>query len=295
MVDILVFNKKGYFYTQHFCKILYDQIQSLSATRPLDVFPKDEEMEIVVDKDNHSAKSDDEDKLNVSGSDTDEPKSESAKTVSDSPCTNGSYSFTGSSSPRSSPVNLFKKNSSTPSAFHHLVRYIFYDKTRKFQSVDSSRPNFVSPHVSPADTHSSASPDGVPNCFDCAMSKTKLTMAENKCRYLESRANTLQVNNVKHCRNYCRPRFFYNLKLSYALNYCRTFKISSFRRKLSVLSQLQQQLRRLFELLKQRSVPSAILRSISNAVCLIAKSRHSVLCNPSEPAINRPLCSSSIN
>lgn len=66
-----------------------------------------------------------------------------------------------------------------------------------FQSVDSSRPNFLSPHVSPAETHSSASPDGTANCFDCSMNKTKLTMAENKCRYLESRANTLQTEAVR--------------------------------------------------------------------------------------------------
>ncbi|KAK6030462.1 hypothetical protein OSTOST_03401 [Ostertagia ostertagi] len=53
----------------------------------------------------------------------------------------------------------------------------------------------ISPsHVSPSETHSSASPNG---CYDCAVYKTKLTMADNKCRYLESRGNTLQEQAVR--------------------------------------------------------------------------------------------------
>ncbi|VDM73597.1 unnamed protein product, partial [Strongylus vulgaris] len=62
-----------------------------------------------------------------------------------------------------------------------------------FQNVDSRF--VVSPsHVSPAETRSTASPNG---CYDCAVYKTKLTMADNKCRYLESRGNTLQTEAVR--------------------------------------------------------------------------------------------------
>lgn len=92
----------------------------IPTTRPLDVFPKEEEMEINVEKDDQSHKSDDEEKLNSSGSDTDEPKFESSAKSSVSPCA-GSSSSTGASSPIQSPISLFKKNTNAPSAFHHLV------------------------------------------------------------------------------------------------------------------------------------------------------------------------------
>ncbi|ETN71821.1 hypothetical protein NECAME_04565 [Necator americanus] len=136
---------------------------------------EEDECEVNVDNDSHT----DDDKLNVSSSESDEGKPLVIKRT-ESPCENGSAtSSDGSSSSAHSPVNLFKK-SDAPSAFHHL-------------NVDSRF--VVSPsHVSPSETHSSASPNG---CYDCAVYKTKLTMADNKCRYLESRGNTLQTEAVR--------------------------------------------------------------------------------------------------
>ncbi|KHJ94155.1 hypothetical protein OESDEN_05921 [Oesophagostomum dentatum] len=132
---------------------------------------EEDECEVNVENDSHT----DDDKLNVSSSESDENKSLVIKRT-ESPCENNSAtSSDGSSSSAHSPVNLFKKGDA-PSAFHHL-------------NVDSRFT--VSPsHVSPSETHSSASPNG---CYDCAVYKTKLTMADNKCRYLESRGNTLQT------------------------------------------------------------------------------------------------------
>ncbi|KAL6725369.1 hypothetical protein Aduo_007425 [Ancylostoma duodenale] len=136
---------------------------------------EEDECEVNVDNDSHT----DDDKLNVSSSESDEGKSLVIKRT-ESPCENGSAtSSDGTSSSAHSPVNLFKKGDA-PSAFHHL-------------NVDSRF--VVSPlHVSPSETHSSASPNG---CYDCAVYKTKLTMADNKCRYLESRGNTLQTEAVR--------------------------------------------------------------------------------------------------
>ncbi|RCN46463.1 hypothetical protein ANCCAN_07456 [Ancylostoma caninum] len=150
------------------------------ATKPMVDLVKgdtreEDECEVNVDNDSHT----DDDKLNVSSSESDEGKSLVIKRT-ESPCENGSAtSSDGTSSSAHSPVNLFKKGD-TPSAFHHL-------------NVDSRF--VVSPsHVSPSETHSSASPNG---CYDCAVYKTKLTMADNKCRYLESRGNTLQTEAVR--------------------------------------------------------------------------------------------------
>nr|CDJ83142.1 Zinc finger domain containing protein [Haemonchus contortus] len=157
----------------------------IPTTKPLvDLMKKDtrEEDECEVNVENDSAQADD-DKLNISSSESDEGKSLVIKRT-ESPCENGSSTSSDSLSPAHtssahSPVNLFKKGD-TPSAFHHL-------------NVDSRFA--ISPsHVSPSETHSSASPNG---CYDCAVYKTKLTMADNKCRYLESRGNTLQTEAVR--------------------------------------------------------------------------------------------------
>ncbi|WKY01452.1 hypothetical protein Q1695_015446 [Nippostrongylus brasiliensis] len=155
----------------------------IPTTKPLMDLKKDsrdeDECEVNVDNDPHT----DEDKLNVSSSESDEGKSLVVKRT-DSPCENGSATSSDGLSPAHtssahSPINLFKKGD-TPSAFHHL-------------NVDSRY--VISPsHVSPSETHSSASPNG---CYDCAVYKTKLTMADNKCRYLESRGNTLQTEAVR--------------------------------------------------------------------------------------------------
>jgi hypothetical protein len=49
-------------------------------------------------------------------------------------------------------------------------------------------------HVSPSETHSSASPPSEPgNCYECSVFKGKLAVSENRCRYLEGRTATLQV------------------------------------------------------------------------------------------------------
>ncbi|KAK6050640.1 CENP-B DNA-binding domain protein [Cooperia oncophora] len=157
----------------------------IPTTKPLvDLMKKEsrEEDECEVNVENDTAHAED-DKLNVSSSESDEGKSLVIKRT-ESPCENGSSTSSDGLSPAHtssahSPVNLFKKGD-TPSAFHHL-------------NVDSRF--VISPsHVSPSETHSSASPNG---CYDCAVYKTKLTMADNKCRYLESRGNTLQTEAVR--------------------------------------------------------------------------------------------------
>ncbi|VDM51944.1 unnamed protein product [Angiostrongylus costaricensis] len=156
----------------------------IPTTKPLvDLIKKDsredDDCEVNVENDSHA----DEEKLNVSSSESDENKSLIIKR-GESPCENASATSSDVCSPAHtssahSPVNLFKKGD-TPSAFHHL-------------NVDSRF--IVSPlHVSPSETHSSVSPNG---CYDCAVYKTKLTMADNKCRYLESRGNTLQTEAVR--------------------------------------------------------------------------------------------------
>ncbi|CAI4230585.1 unnamed protein product [Auanema sp. JU1783] len=168
----------------------------IPTTRPLDLShtnDADEDMVINVEKDIDSPKPDDDDeKLNISISDSEDPKSEGTKRT-DSPCENACTSSTVGSSPSHtgslpSPVNHFKKSRTSPSAFHHLNV-----DSRAFVTVSSPS------HVSPSETNSSISPDGQnrPACYECALYKTKLTMADNKCRYLESRANTLQGETVR--------------------------------------------------------------------------------------------------
>ncbi|VDN41199.1 unnamed protein product [Gongylonema pulchrum] len=53
-------------------------------------------------------------------------------------------------------------------------------------------------HISPSETHSSASngtsPTASRECYECAVYKGKLAVAENRCRYLEGRTATLQVS-----------------------------------------------------------------------------------------------------
>ncbi|KJH48957.1 hypothetical protein DICVIV_04927 [Dictyocaulus viviparus] len=152
----------------------------IPTTKPLvDLITKEsreeDDCEVNVDNDSQA----DDVKLNVSCGVSEENKSLVIKRT-DSPCENGSSTSSDGCSPAHtssahSPINLFKKGD-TPSAFHHL-------------NVDS-RFIFSPMHVSPSETHSSISPNG---CYDCAVYKTKLTMADNKCRYLESRGNTLQT------------------------------------------------------------------------------------------------------
>ncbi|PAV86885.1 hypothetical protein WR25_02064 [Diploscapter pachys] len=119
------------------------------------------------------------------------PLSVEGKRLSDSPSSNASLASGDGCSPahtssaHSPIVGLFKKDISTPSAFHHLN----VDSRPCLEGAGSS-PS----HVSPSETHSSVSPDG--NCYECQVYKTKLVISENKCRYLESRGNTLQSEAV---------------------------------------------------------------------------------------------------
>ncbi|VDK69013.1 unnamed protein product, partial [Cylicostephanus goldi] len=96
----------------------------IPTTKPMvDLVKEGQEDECEVNVDNNDAHNDshnEDDKLNVSSSDSDESKSLVIKRT-ESPCENGSAtSSDGTSSSAHSPVNLFKKSSDTPSAFHHL-------------------------------------------------------------------------------------------------------------------------------------------------------------------------------
>lgn len=56
-------------------------------------------------------------------------------------------------------------------------------------------------HVSPSETHSSTSngtsPPASRECYDCAVYKGKLAIAENRCRYLEGKTATLQSDAIR--------------------------------------------------------------------------------------------------
>uniref|UniRef100_A0A914VWC4 HTH psq-type domain-containing protein n=2 Tax=Plectus sambesii TaxID=2011161 RepID=A0A914VWC4_9BILA len=52
-------------------------------------------------------------------------------------------------------------------------------------------------HVSPSETHSSASPPSDGSCYECAMLKGKLAVTQNRCRYLEGRTATLQTDALR--------------------------------------------------------------------------------------------------
>lgn len=60
---------------------------------------------------------------------------------------------------------------------------------------ESSDP--IESHISPSETHSSisngTSPSASRECYECAIYRGKLAMAENRCRYLEGKTATLQV------------------------------------------------------------------------------------------------------
>ncbi|VDL83863.1 unnamed protein product [Nippostrongylus brasiliensis] len=148
----------------------------IPTTKPLMDLKKDsrdeDECEVNVDNDPHT----DEDKLNVSSSESDEGKSLVVKRTD-----RKSEQISQQQSETIIQLNNDEKYSTGRAAS---------DKTA---NVDSRY--VISPsHVSPSETHSSASPNG---CYDCAVYKTKLTMADNKCRYLESRGNTLQTEAVR--------------------------------------------------------------------------------------------------
>uniref|UniRef100_A0A8R1DE79 Uncharacterized protein n=1 Tax=Caenorhabditis japonica TaxID=281687 RepID=A0A8R1DE79_CAEJA len=67
------------------------------------------------------------------------------------------------------------------SAFHQLSS----DRTLLSSPVDTASPSSSSSSAS-----SRISPRG--DCFDCHVTKSKLTVSENKCKYLEGKVSTLQ-------------------------------------------------------------------------------------------------------
>ncbi|CAG9535214.1 unnamed protein product [Cercopithifilaria johnstoni] len=56
-------------------------------------------------------------------------------------------------------------------------------------------------HISPSETHSSisngTSPPASRECYECAIYRGKLAMAENRCRYLEGKTATLQSDAIR--------------------------------------------------------------------------------------------------
>uniref|UniRef100_A0A915Q132 C2H2-type domain-containing protein n=1 Tax=Setaria digitata TaxID=48799 RepID=A0A915Q132_9BILA len=71
----------------------------------------------------------------------------------------------------------------------------------KGEHTISESSDHIENHISPSETHSSISTGTSPptsrECYECAIYRGKLAMAENRCRYLEGRTATLQSDAIR--------------------------------------------------------------------------------------------------
>ncbi|KAM3723048.1 Zinc finger protein [Dirofilaria immitis] len=73
--------------------------------------------------------------------------------------------------------------------------------TSKDEHTISESSDPIESHISPSETHSSTSNGTSPpisrECYECAIYRGKLAMAENRCRYLEGKTATLQSDAIR--------------------------------------------------------------------------------------------------
>nr|CDQ03216.1 Bm2011, isoform b [Brugia malayi] len=75
------------------------------------------------------------------------------------------------------------------------------NNTNKGKHTISESSDPIESHISPSETHSSTSngtsPPASRECYECAIYRGKLAMAENRCRYLEGKTATLQSDAIR--------------------------------------------------------------------------------------------------
>ncbi|CEF64728.1 Zinc finger, C2H2 domain and DNA binding HTH domain, Psq-type and Homeodomain-like-containing protein [Strongyloides ratti] len=126
-----------------------------------------------------------------------------------------------SSSAKSSPSPISIEAGGTGSYYKHDDHRTSNDTPLNITADNSDhvRQN-VHSGVSPSETNSSISPStdngSNNNCYDCSLYKSKLAVAENRCRYLEESMNTLQNESLR-----------YNTRASITESTCRQLEIDS--------------------------------------------------------------------
>lgn len=126
-----------------------------------------------------------------------------------------------SSSAKSSPSPISIEAGGTGSYYEHDDHRTSNDTPLNItaDNSDHGRQN-VHSGVSPSETNSSISPStdsgSNNNCYDCSLYKSKLAVAENRCRYLEESMNTLQNESLR-----------YNTRASITESTCRQLEIDS--------------------------------------------------------------------
>uniref|UniRef100_A0A0K0F082 C2H2-type domain-containing protein n=1 Tax=Strongyloides venezuelensis TaxID=75913 RepID=A0A0K0F082_STRVS len=127
-----------------------------------------------------------------------------------------------SSSAKSSPSPISIEAGGTGSYYKHEEHNTTSNDTPLNITADNSDHGRQNVHsgVSPSETNSSISPStdngSNNNCYDCSLYKSKLAVAENRCRYLEESMNTLQNESLR-----------YNTRASITESTCRQLEIDS--------------------------------------------------------------------
>uniref|UniRef100_A0A0N4ZY64 C2H2-type domain-containing protein n=1 Tax=Parastrongyloides trichosuri TaxID=131310 RepID=A0A0N4ZY64_PARTI len=130
---------------------------------------------------------------------------------------NSASSSSAKSSP--SPISI---EAGTGSYFKHEDHRSNSNNTPLNITADGSDHGRQNVHsgVSPSETNSSISPStdngSNNNCYDCSLYKSKLAVAENRCRYLEDSMNTLQNESLR-----------FNTRATLTESTCRQLEIDS--------------------------------------------------------------------